>query len=87
LDPLGTAATIRPIVPAPGEYDDGEIGGIMTGRGNQSTQRKPTPVPLRSPQTPHSCPDANPGRRVGKPVTNSLSYGTACFPAVKRPGA
>jgi hypothetical protein len=23
------------------------------------------------------CPDANPGRRDGKPVTNRLSYGTA----------
>jgi hypothetical protein len=34
LGPLGTAATNRPIVPAPGVYDDGEIGGMMTGRGN-----------------------------------------------------
>jgi hypothetical protein len=32
LGPLGTAATYRPIVPAPGDYDDGEIGGMMTGR-------------------------------------------------------
>jgi hypothetical protein len=24
LGPLGTAATYRPIVPAPGDYDDGE---------------------------------------------------------------
>jgi hypothetical protein len=29
-----------PIVPAPGDYDDGEIGG-MIGRGNRSTRRKP----------------------------------------------
>jgi hypothetical protein len=29
------------------------------------------------PQTPHACPEANPGRRGGKPVTNRLSYGTA----------
>jgi hypothetical protein len=36
---LGTAATSRPIVPAPGDYDDGEIGGII-GRGNRSTRRK-----------------------------------------------
>jgi hypothetical protein len=28
LGPLGTAATNRPIVPAPGDYDDGEIVGI-----------------------------------------------------------
>jgi hypothetical protein len=36
-------------VPAPGEYDDGEIGGII-GRGNRITQRKPAPVPLCPPQ-------------------------------------
>jgi hypothetical protein len=29
LVPLGTAATNRPIVPAPGDYDDGEIGGMI----------------------------------------------------------
>jgi hypothetical protein len=44
LGPLGTAATNRPIVPAPGDYDDGEIGGTI-GRGNQSTRRKPAPMP------------------------------------------
>jgi hypothetical protein len=31
---LGTAVTNRPIVPTPGDYDDGEIGGMMIGRGN-----------------------------------------------------
>jgi hypothetical protein len=77
LDPLGTTATNRPIVPAPGGYDDEEIGGMTIGRGNRSTQRKPAPVPLCPPQTPHACPDANPGRRRGKPATNRLSYGTA----------
>jgi hypothetical protein len=54
LGPLGTAATDRPIVPAPGDYDDGEIGG-MIGRGNRSTRRKPTPVPLCRPQNPHAA--------------------------------
>jgi hypothetical protein len=29
LGPLGTAATKRPIVLTPGDYDDGEIGGMM----------------------------------------------------------
>jgi hypothetical protein len=33
IGPLGTAATNRPIVPAPGDYDDGKIGGVI-GRGN-----------------------------------------------------
>jgi hypothetical protein len=32
---LGTGATNRPIVPAPGDYD-GEIGGMMIARGNLS---------------------------------------------------
>jgi hypothetical protein len=54
LGPLGTTATNRPIVPAPGYYDDGEIGG-MIGRGNQSTRRKPAPVLLCPPQTPHAA--------------------------------
>jgi hypothetical protein len=45
LGPLGTAATNRTIVPAPSDYDDGEIGG-MIGRGNRSTRNKPTPMPL-----------------------------------------
>jgi hypothetical protein len=76
LGPLGTAATNRSIVPAPGDYDDGEIGR-MIGRGNRSTRRKPVPVPLCPPQTPHACPDANPGRRCGKPASNRLIYGMA----------
>jgi hypothetical protein len=55
LGPLGTAATNRPIVPAPGDYDDGEIGGIMIGGGNRSNRRKSVPVPLCPPQTPHAA--------------------------------
>jgi hypothetical protein len=54
--PLGTAATNRPIVPTPSDYDDGEIGGMMIGRGNRNTRRKPAPVPLCPPQTPHALP-------------------------------
>jgi hypothetical protein len=46
LGPLGTSATEWPIVPAPGDYDDGEIGGMKIGRGNRSTRRKPAPAPL-----------------------------------------
>jgi hypothetical protein len=34
VGPLGTAVTNRPSVPIPGDYDDGEIDGIMIGRGN-----------------------------------------------------
>jgi hypothetical protein len=77
LGSLGTATTNRPIVPAPGDYDDGEIGGMMTGRRNRSTRRKPAPVSLCPPQTPDACPDANSGRHCGKPGTNRLG----CDPA------
>jgi hypothetical protein len=46
LGPLGTAAANRPIVPAPGDYEDGEIGGMMIGRGNRSTRKKSALVAL-----------------------------------------
>jgi hypothetical protein len=45
----------RPIVPAAGDYDDGEIGGMMIDRGNRSTRKKPAPVTLCPPQTPHAA--------------------------------
>jgi hypothetical protein len=61
LGPLGTAATNMPIVPALGDYDVGEIGG-MIGRVNRSTRRKPVPVPLCPPQIPHAT-----GREPGPP--------------------
>jgi hypothetical protein len=35
LGPLDTAATNRAIVPAPSNYDDGEIGGMVIGRGTK----------------------------------------------------
>jgi hypothetical protein len=53
LGPLGTAATNRPIVPAPGDYDDGDGG--MIGKGNRSTRRKPAPLPRCPPKTPHAA--------------------------------
>jgi hypothetical protein len=54
LRPLGTAVTNRPIVPTPGDYDDGESGGMKIGRGKRSTRGKPVLVPLCPPQTPHA---------------------------------
>jgi hypothetical protein len=50
LGPLGTSATECPIVPSPGDYDDGEFGGMKIGRGNRSTGRKTAPAPLCPPQ-------------------------------------
>jgi hypothetical protein len=64
LGPLGTTATNRPIVPAPGDYDDGEIGG-MIGRGNRSTRRKPAPVPLCPPQYPYAARTRSRAAAVG----------------------
>jgi hypothetical protein len=61
LGTLGTTATNRPIVPAPVDYDDGEIGGMITGRGNRSARRKPAPVPRCPPQTPHALHGREPG--------------------------
>jgi hypothetical protein len=76
LGPLGTVATNRLTVPAPGDYDDGDIGG-MIGRGKPKYLEKTCPNAALSTTNPTSCPDANPGRRGGKPATNHLSYGTA----------
>jgi hypothetical protein len=45
----------RPIGPAPGDYDDAEIGTMMIGRKNRSTRRKPSPVPLCPQQTSRSA--------------------------------
>jgi hypothetical protein len=58
---LSTAATNRPVVPTVGDYDGGEIGGMKIGKGNQSTQRKPAPVPLCPPQTQLALPRYEPG--------------------------
>jgi hypothetical protein len=52
LGPLGTSATEWPIVPAPGDYDNGEISGMKMGKGNRSTRRKRAPAPLCPPQIP-----------------------------------
>jgi hypothetical protein len=73
VSPLGTAATTG-LLYQPQMIGNvcGAVGGMMIGRGNRSTRRKPAPKPLRPPQIPGS----NPGCRGGKPATNSLSYGT-----------
>jgi hypothetical protein len=69
LDPLGTAATNRPIVPAPGDYGDIEIDG-MIGKGNRSTWIKPAPMPLCPPQTPHAARTRTRAAAVGRqPLT------------------
>jgi hypothetical protein len=77
LGPLGTMVTNRPIMPVLGDYDDGEIGGIMVGRGTEVLGEN-LPQCRFVHHKPHMlCPDVNPGCRGGKPATNHLSYGTA----------
>jgi hypothetical protein len=42
-----------PIVPAPGDCEDGKLfGGMKIDRGNRSARRKPAPAPLCPPQIP-----------------------------------
>jgi hypothetical protein len=58
VSPLGIAATVWPIVPAPDDDDDdddcGPSGGIQTGRVNRITGRNPAPVPLCPLHIPHN---------------------------------
>jgi hypothetical protein len=61
LGPLGTAATNRPTVPAPGDYDDGEIGGII-GKETEVLGEN-----LPQCRVFHYKPHMLPGREPGSP--------------------
>jgi hypothetical protein len=63
LVPLGTSATNWPIILTSGDYEDGEFDGMMIGTGNQTTLRKPVPMPPYPPQIPL----ARPGLELGPP--------------------
>jgi hypothetical protein len=60
LGPLGTAATNRPIVPAPGDYDDGEIGW-MIGRGTKVLGENLSQWPPCPPKAQHDLSGREPG--------------------------
>jgi hypothetical protein len=82
LSPLDTAATVGLLYRPQMIYDGdcGANGGMKIGRGNRSTQRKPAPVPLCSPQIPYDLTRARArAAALGKPATNRLSYGAACY--------
>jgi hypothetical protein len=64
LGPLATAATNRPIMPATGDYDDGELGG-MIGKETRSTRRKPSPVTVSPAHIPHAAPTRTRASTVG----------------------
>jgi hypothetical protein len=60
----GDQLVARPLLSAPGECDDDEVGGMNCfRRRNQSTRRKPAPTPLCPPQIPL----ARPGREPAPP--------------------
>jgi hypothetical protein len=60
LGPLCTPATNRRVVPASGDYDNGEIAR-MTGRKTEVHGENLPPVPLCPPQTPYALPGREPG--------------------------
>jgi hypothetical protein len=74
---FGNTAINRPIVPARSHYDDGETGGMIICTGIEALGENLSQC-LFVHHKPHMlCPDANPGRRGGKPATTLLSYGTS----------
>jgi hypothetical protein len=54
------------------------VVGMRIGRGNRSTLRKPSPLPLCPLHILHDL-RSNLGHRGGKPSTNRLSCGTAHY--------
>jgi hypothetical protein len=52
LGPLGMSAIYRPIVPAPGDCEDGESGGKKTGKGKSKYSEKTCPSATLSTTNP-----------------------------------
>jgi hypothetical protein len=77
--PLGTSAIYWPIVPAPGDCEDGEFGA-MNWQGKPKYSEKTCPgATLSTTNSTWSDPGSNPDRRGGKPAINCLSYGAALW--------
>jgi hypothetical protein len=72
----GDQLVARPLLTAPGDWEDGEVGGMNGfGWGNRNTWRKPAPTPLCPPQIPLSRHGCEPRPPRWKPETNRFSYG------------
>jgi hypothetical protein len=78
LGSLGTAATNRPIVPAP-RWLRWWSNWWNDWQGKPKYSEKTCPSEALSTTNLTCCSDANPGRRCGKPATNRLSYGTSFY--------
>jgi hypothetical protein len=76
LGPLGTAAT-NGLLCEPRVIMMMERNWWNDWQGKPKYSEKTCPSAALSTTNPTSCPDANPGRRGGKPATNCLSNGTA----------
>jgi hypothetical protein len=74
LGPLGTAAT-NGLLCQPRVIMMEKLVEWLAGETEVLGENLPSAA--LSTTNPTCCPDANPGRRGGKPASNSLSYGTA----------
>jgi hypothetical protein len=64
--------------------DECEAVGGMLGMGNQSTRRRPAPVPLCPPEIPHDLTWAiTRAAAVGRRPANGLTYSTALYKLLK----
>jgi hypothetical protein len=71
----GDQLVARPLLPAPGDCGDGELGGMNGfGRGNGSTRSKPAPTSLCSQEIPLARPGHEPGPPRWKIATNRFSF-------------
>jgi hypothetical protein len=65
-----------PCVSAPGDCEEGEVGGMKGfGKENRSTRRKPAPTPLCPPQIPLARPAARTrAAAVGSQLVTAMAW-------------